>query len=127
MDKWKELVNEDVKELSDYLVETFQDDSTIHRFSINHVDPFGYETLPITIDYTLFVNIEKTNRESGQVETFREVSLGSYCNSGPRRLVVFGEQYFDATYKRLIDIVGESYKTSCERRSEQNGKTKRIY
>lgn len=118
MDKWKELVNEDVKELSDCLVETFQDDSTVHRFSVNHVDPFGYRTMPITIDYTLFVDIERTNRESGKVDTFRDVSLGSYCNSGPRRLVDFGEQYFDATHKQLIDIVGKSYKKSFERRSE---------
>ena len=118
MDKWKELVNGDVKELSDYLAKTFQDDSTVHRFSINHVDPFGYRTMPIIIDYTLFVDIEKTNREFGRVETFRDVSLGSYYNSGPRRLIAFGEQYFDATYKQLIDIVGKSYKKSFERRSE---------
>jgi len=120
MDKWKELVDGDVKELSDYLVKTFQDDSTVHRFSINHVDPFGYRTMPITIDYTLFVDIEKTNRESGRVETFRDVSLGSYCNSGPRRLIAFGEQYFDTTYKSLIEIVGKQFKSEkrFERRSE---------
>ena len=119
-DKWKELVNEDVKELSDYLVRTFQDESTVHRFSINQVDPFGYRTMPITIDYTLFVNIERTDRESGQMERFRDVSLGSYCNSGPRRLIDFGEQYFDATYNRLIEIVGKKFKNEQidERRSK---------
>ncbi len=118
MDKWKELLDEDVKERSDYLVEYFQDDSTVHRFSINHVDPFGYRTMPITIDYTLFVDIERTDRQSGKVDAFRDVSLGSYCNSGPRRLVTFGKQYFDATYKKLIDIVGKSYEKSFEKRSE---------
>jgi len=120
MDKWKELVNEDVTELSDYLVKAFQDDSTVHRFSIKHVDPFGYRTMPITIDYTLFVDIERTDRKSGKVDTFRDVSLGSYCNSGPRRLVDFGEQYFDTVYKPLIEIVGKQFKSEkrFERRSE---------
>ena len=117
MDNWKELVNGDVKELSDYLAKTFQDDSTVHKFSINHADPFGYRSMPIIIDYTLFVNIERTNKESGQVETFRDVSLGSYFNSGPRKLVAFGEQYFDATYKPLIEIVGKQFKS--EKRFER--------
>ena len=111
---WEKLIDKKIKELGDYLVRTFQDVSTVHRFGINHVNPFMYRTIPFTVDYRLSVDIERTNRESGQVEKFREVSLGSYCNSGPRKLIDFGEQYFDSTYDELIEIVMESRQESID-------------
>jgi len=111
---WEKLIDKKIKELSDYLVRTFKDESTVHRFSINQVNPFMYRTIPFTVDYRLFIDIERTNRESSKMERFREVSLGSYCNSGPRKLIDFGEQYFDSTYNELIKIVMESRQESID-------------
>lgn len=107
---WEEGVNDDVQEISDHLVLDFQNETTLHRFSVNHVDPFGYATMPIIIDYTLFVDIEKIDKGSKKVKRFEDISLGAYFNSGPRKLIPFGEKYFDQTYDRIINIVAEQHK-----------------
>lgn len=117
-DRWEELCKKKVNEISDTLVRAFDDGEVSHRFSVNRIEPFGYATMPITIDYTLFADIERTDRKSGNHETFRDVSLGAYFNSGPRKLIPFGERYFDSTYCVLIEIVGSEFKSDDRYKQE---------
>ena len=108
---WGQLCKKKIEEIGDLLVNFFDDSNILHRFSVNHVEPFGYRTMPIILDYKLFVYIERTEKESGRHEQFREVFLGAYFNSGPRKLISFGQEYFDATYQTLIRVVGSTHKS----------------
>lgn len=110
-DRWEELCKKKVEEISDTLERTFDDGEVTHRFSVNRVEPFGYATMPVTIDYTLFIDLERTNNSSGDSNEFRRVSLGSYFNSGPRELISFGEKYFGEVYPAIIEIVGSEFKS----------------
>lgn len=110
---WEELVNQKVLEEPD-LQRTYKDTSsdTSYTFRVSRVRPFGYKTFPVTVDYDLFVDLEKTQnvtQGTRKDEIFREISLGNTFNEGPRKFIPFGREYFKDTSRTLMDILSRGW------------------
>src|SRR3989338_6453402 len=90
-----------------------------YHFTINHLEAFGYRTIPVIIDYRLFVDIVRSDGE--EEKSFPNILLGAYFDSKPRKSIPFGEAFFNETHHALIEIVASIYEKifNVKRQSER--------
>ena len=113
---WKDLARKAVNERKKEFVRSYEENSIVYTFNVNHIEPFGYATIPILLDYTLVVDIEKINKRKNAVETLEHISLGaSFKDSHLREEIPFGEEYRKEIDKDLYSIIKAAYTSAIEK------------
>ncbi|MBI3622948.1 hypothetical protein HY212_02610 [Candidatus Pacearchaeota archaeon] len=107
---WRELCGQRISEIDYFLTLTYNDGTKRFTFKVNHVEPVAYMTTPVLLDYGLYVNIE-INDANNQAENrgLQKIYLGSSLDESPRKIVPFGQRYFEETEGTLNNIIMNSW------------------
>lgn len=108
MKTWTEHVKENVRSIRDDLKMSFEDEDNEYAFHFSDIKAYSYGSgCP---DFDLFVDIHITGKCGTKPEYIKPIflwnqALGNSIDIEPRKSIPFGEEYYDAVYPKLYEIV----------------------